>query len=390
MPAAETGSRARKETGNMARALSRWFAANQRDLPWRREWAGRDSDDQVREQGAGPAADRPVPRRDPYATWISEIMLQQTQVATVMEYYRRWMARFPDVETLAAAEEKDVLEAWAGLGYYSRARNVLATARKVAADHGGRFPWRREELLGLKGVGEYTAGAIASLAYNLPEPILDGNLVRVFSRLYALDFLPDSKEGKRTYWDLARDWAAAHEPGRVNEGLMELGALVCTPRGPDCGRCPLNGSCKAFAEGIQERLPPARSRKDAVDVEGYAVAAFRGGSRDGQVLLYTPRKPERLAGLLTFPVFPVAGLPELKKAWKGALPGLGEAALRPRPVTVTHSITHHRYRLRIADARMEEDAPSRPLPEGYEWKSVAEVERLLVSSLPRKIWKALK
>jgi A/G-specific adenine glycosylase len=317
-------------------------------------------------------------------------MLQQTQVATVMEYYRRWMARFPDVETLAAAEEKDVLEAWAGLGYYSRARNVLATARKVVADHGGRFPWRRGELLGLKGVGEYTAGAIASLAYNLPEPILDGNLVRVFSRLYALDFLPDSKEGKRTYWDLARDWAAAHEPGWVNEGLMELGALVCTPRGPDCGRCPLNGSCKAFAEGIQERLPPARSRKDAVDVEGYAVAAFRGGARDGQVLLYTPRKPERLAGLLTFPVFPVAGLPELKKAWKGALPGLAAAALRPRPVTVTHSITHHRYRLRIAEARMEENAPSRPLPEGFEWRPVAEIERLLVSSLPRKIWKALK
>nr|MDQ3002906.1 A/G-specific adenine glycosylase [Fibrobacterota bacterium] len=380
-----------------ALALAEWFPANQRDLPWRREWTDGKPGDVLREPDAdSDRKDRrqmlggPAPRRDPYATWISEIMLQQTQVTTVLEYYRKWMTRFPDLETLGAAEEKDVLEAWAGLGYYSRARNVLATARKVVEDHGGSFPWRREDLLDLKGIGEYTAGAIASLAFNLPEPILDGNLIRVFSRLYALNFLPDSKAGKQIYWDLAREWASTRAPGLVNEGLMELGALVCTPRGPDCRRCPLSAWCKAFAGGIQEQLPPARSRKDAVDVAGFAVAVFLGEARDGQVLLYTPRKPERLAGLFTFPVFPVSDLPALIQAWKGALPGLAEAHLRPRAVTVTHNITHHRYRLRIAEARMVSEGHPLPLPEGYEWRPVTEVDRLLVSSLPRKIWKSLK
>ncbi|HKP94254.1 MAG TPA: A/G-specific adenine glycosylase [Fibrobacteria bacterium] len=368
-----------------ARALADWFAANRRDLPWRRELADPDAGTVLREPSDGD----PRPRRDPYGTWISEIMLQQTQVATVVDYYRRWMLRFPDVAALAGAEERDVLEAWAGLGYYSRARNVLATARKVMEEHGGRFPWRREDLLGLKGVGEYTAGAIASLAFNRPEPILDGNLVRVFSRLYGLDFLPDGKEGKRAYWDLARAWAGAHDAALVNEGLMELGALICTPRNPDCARCPLARHCAACGTGGQESFPPARSRKEPVDVAGFAVAAFRAHGKGDEVLLYTPRKPERLAGLATFPVFPVADLPALREAWRAAVPGLPKAALRPRAVTITHSITHHRYRLRIVEARLEAGAPDRKLPEGYAWSPIEEVDRMLVSSLPKKIWKAV-
>lgn len=377
-----------------AKALARWFQANQRDLPWRLALEVPDAGLVVRE-AAHPqvSSDRdalPSPRRDPYRTWISEIMLQQTQVSTVVDYYHRWMERFPDVAALAGAAEKEVLEAWAGLGYYSRARNVLATARKVMEDHGGAFPWRREDLLGLKGVGEYTAGAIASLAFNRPEPILDGNLVRVFSRLYALDFLPDGKEGKKAYWDLSRAWVEAHDAALVNEGLMELGALICTPRNPDCASCPLSAHCAAFKTSAQERFPPARSRKDSVDVAGFAVAAFREGKDGEEVLLYTPRKAERLAGLLTFPLFPVADLPALREAWRAGLPGLPKTALRPRAVTVTHSITHHRYRLRIVEGRVEAGARTRSLPEGYAWAPVAGVERMLVSSLPKKIWKAVR
>jgi A/G-specific adenine glycosylase len=244
-------------------------------------------------------------------------------------------------------------------------------------------------LLELKGVGEYTAGAIASLAFNRPEPILDGNIVRVFSRLNAMDFLPDDKEGKRAYWDLARIWTESHEPALVNEGLMELGALVCTPKSPACGRCPLTRFCKAFSANAQDLFPPARSRKETVDVGGFAVAAFAGSGRDRQVLLYTPRKAERLAGLFTFPVFTVSGLPGLNEAWKSELPGLSKAALSLSGSSVTHSITHHRYRLGIAEARLDKSVLAASLPGAYVWMPVADVDRILVSSLPRKIWKAV-
>lgn len=372
--------------GESARALSAWFMANQRDLPWRKPLASWDSGMPL---SVAESALDAVPRRDPYGTWISEIMLQQTQVATVMDYYRRWMIRFPDIASLAGADEADVLEAWAGLGYYSRARNVLATARRIAAEHGGRFPWRREELLELKGIGEYTAGAIASLAFNRPEPILDGNIVRVFSRLNAMDFLPDDKAGKRAYWDLARTWTESHEPALVNEGLMELGALVCTPKSPACDRCPLTRFCKAFSAKAQDRFPPARSRKETVDVGGFAVIAIAGTGRDERVLLYTPGKAERLSGLFTFPVFPETGLPGLIKAWRSELPGLANAALTLSGSSVSHSITHHRYRLGIAEARLDKPALAAPLPASYAWMPIADMDRVLVSSLPRKIWKAV-
>jgi A/G-specific adenine glycosylase len=389
--AAKAGSQA--NIAKPARALGSWFTANRRELPWRAPWIG---DGMVRERKQGSlVAERPevypypVRLRDPYSTWISEIMLQQTQVATVMDYFQRWMARFPNVQSLAAAAEADVLEAWAGLGYYSRARNLLATARKVVDDHAGVFPWKREELLALKGVGEYTAGAIASLAFNRPEPILDGNIVRVFSRLHALPFLPDSTEGRAAYWSLSRAWADSGQPALVNEGLMELGALVCTPKSPDCPRCPLARFCRAKAEAAQDRFPPARARKDTVEVSGFAVAAFAGTGAQSRVLLYTPKKPERLSGLLTFPFFEAGDLPELRAAWKKLLPGFARTTLRPRPAVVTHSITHHRYRIRIAEARLEPDAVSASLPEGFAWEKVGGLQRTLVSSLPKKIWKAL-
>ncbi|MEO6097220.1 MAG: A/G-specific adenine glycosylase [Fibrobacteria bacterium] len=396
------------EVAEWARALTSWFQANRRELPWRTPWV---EDGAVREpemeygrsgdgdpgkgesvKGRSGKQERgadPIRLRDPYATWISEIMLQQTQVSTVMDYFRRWMARFPDIRTLASAAEADVLEAWAGLGYYSRARNLLATARKIVDGHAGRFPWRREELLALKGVGEYTAGAIASLAFNRPEPILDGNIVRVFSRLYALPFLPDSSEGRSRYWALSRAWAGSGRPALVNEGLMELGALVCAPKSPDCPRCPLAPFCRAHADTSQDRFPPAKLRKGAVVVSGFGVAVVAGAGAQRRVLLYTPRKPERLAGLLTFPFFEAGDLPGLRAAWKSRLPGLAEASLRPLAVTVTHSITHHRYRIHLAEARMDPACLKAPLPEGFTWCKAGELERILVSSLSRKIWKAL-
>jgi A/G-specific adenine glycosylase len=392
-----------------SQALADWFASNRRDLPWRQELensispeasAGAASGVGERATAYGPpfdasspdASSGPAPHRDPYRTWISEIMLQQTQVSTVVDYFNRWMKRFPDVVSLAAAEEGQVMEAWAGLGYYSRARNVLATARQVVGEFGGRFPWKRSELLSLKGIGEYTAGAIASLSFNRPEPILDGNLVRVFSRLYGLGFLPDTREGKAAYWDLARVWVESHEPALINEGLMELGATVCTPKNPDCAACPLSSDCIAFADGAQNRFPPAKPRKEALDINGFVVVAHRGGEGRGddgrEILLYRPRKPELLAGLLTFPVVNVADLAALKAAWARLLPGWETSVLRPRPVTVTHSITHHRIKLRMVETAPVPGKTEMELPEGFLWAPMADMDRLLVSSLPRKIWKS--
>jgi A/G-specific adenine glycosylase len=365
-----------------AEALAAWFSVRQRDLPWRLPFMTAGT-------AVGTVAENGSPRRDPYRVWIAEIMLQQTQVATVVPYFERWMEKFPDVAALAAAAEADVLEAWAGLGYYSRARNILVTARELAA-RGGVFPGTREGLLALKGIGEYTAGAIASLAFDRPEPILDGNLVRVFSRFYGMAFLPDSKTHKAAYWGKAKAWAEAHRPGLVNEGLMELGALICTPRNPACGECPLAAGCAARRDGAQAILPPAKTRRTGVVVEGYAVAAFRNAGSVREILLYTPGKDELLAGLATFPFFAVPDWTSLKAAWKTALPGFSGAALRPRPARVSHGITHHRYRIRLAEADVGEREAAANLPQDYAWVPEERLERALVSSLPRKIWSALR
>ena len=224
--------------------LREWFKKNAAELPWR-------------------PADLDAPR-DPYAVWISETMLQQTQVSTVRDYFIRWMKRFRDVETLAAAEESEVFRYWQGLGYYSRARNILKTARIVAERKD--FPRTRKELEALPGIGAYTAGAILSFAYHEREAILDGNLVRIFSRIYALDFLPTDKKGKRAtlalrqaqgpelrndvraseiYWDYAREIADSPKAYMHNEALMELGRTVCKVKTPDCANCLLHNDCRA-------------------------------------------------------------------------------------------------------------------------------------------------
>ena len=365
--------------GKAAESLVAWFVANRRDLPWRRDSVEELENACIREVPVGV----PTPRRDPYRTWIAEIMLQQTQVAAVVDHFNRWMLRFPELKVLAKAKESEVLEAWAGLGYYSRARNVLATARTVTDELGGRFPWEREELLRLKGIGEYTAGAIASLAFNLPVPILDGNVTRVFSRVHGLDFLPDSLERKQIYWDLARSWAQSHVPASVNEGLMELGALVCLLRGPKCEICPLTRFCRARIEKRQSSLPPAKPKKKVTLIEGFALVISNGE----KILLHRPVKPGFLAGLLTFPIVEASDLPGLRKAWNKKHPDFPLQSVRLKNGTITHSITFRRFRLRITESRIPSSAGGKGLPAEYQWISTGRIDALLVSSLPRKIWK---
>ncbi len=268
--------------------LREWFKKNAAELPWR-------------------PTDLDAPR-DPYAVWISETMLQQTQVSTVRDYFTRWMKRFPDIETLAKASEEEVFKYWQGLGYYSRARNILKAARIILQSSEMRcmdplprntrsrmtskgkvtLPDSRKELEALPGIGAYTAGAILSLAYHQREAILDGNLVRIFSRLYALDFLPtESRDSLKTYWDYARDIADSPKAYMHNEALMELGRTVCKVKSPNCANCPLRSNCQAFRENRTAEFPPNKRhiQKDwhgtvlVIESADHRILAVHGGQK---------------------------------------------------------------------------------------------------------------
>ncbi len=261
----------------LRRCLLAWYDARARDLPWRED-------------------------TDPYRVWVSEVMLQQTRVEAVIPYYLRWMERFPSVERLAAAPEEEVMGAWAGLGYYSRARNLHRAAREVRERHGGVLPSDPEALRALPGVGEYTVGAVGSIAFGLPLPAVDGNVRRVLARL---GDEPDPTPA------VLRRWAVAlvdpERPGDFNQALMELGATVCTPRNPLCGECPVSSACQSRAAGTQAERPVPR-RKGAVRAVAWGVAVLVAGS-GGEARVLLRRRPSEglLGGMWEFPSQEVAG-----------------------------------------------------------------------------------
>ncbi len=262
------------------RALLDWYDLHSRDLPWR----------------IGPAARAAGARPDPYRVWLSEIMLQQTTVAAVRAYYLRFIDRWPTVGALAAAADEDVMAAWAGLGYYARARNLLACARAVAAERDGRFPDTVEELRALPGVGPYTAAAIAAIAFDRPATVVDGNVERVMARLRAMEEpLPDAKPRLAA---LAAELTPERRPGDLAQAMMDLGATVCTPRSPACGICPLIGSCQARAQGLAGELP--RKRRKAAKPVRHGIA-WVGRRRDGLWLLERREERGLLGGMLGWP-----------------------------------------------------------------------------------------
>jgi len=255
-----------------SRRVLQWYAHHQRKLPWRGQ-------------------------ADAYAVWVSEIMLQQTRVETVLAYYQRWMKRFPDIAALAKASEQEVLSAWEGLGYYSRARNLHRAARMVLDEWGGELPQDRTGLRRLPGVGRYTAGAIASIAFGQDAATLDGNIRRVLARVFDVAERADSAHGAAVLWTLAEQHLPQGRAGEYNQALMDLGATVCLPRNPDCLHCPLSGMCQAREGGFQEERPVLKPKPE---VPHYTVTAavLR---RDGKVLL--AKRPSRglLGGLWEFP-----------------------------------------------------------------------------------------
>jgi len=256
----------------MTSRLLEWYAGNARQLPWR---------------GIG----------DPYAIWVSEIMLQQTQIGTVVPYYLRWMEKFPDLAALASASQQEVLAAWEGLGYYSRARNLHRAAQIIMREFNGELPREIHRLMKLPGIGRYTAGAIASIAFGVDAPALDGNIRRVLARLFDVQEPARSPAGERRLWELAAENLPKGKAGAYNQALMDLGATVCTPRQPNCAACPLQQDCQAFRLGIQAERP-VTSSKPPTPHHTVTAAIIE---RDGRILL--ARRPANglLGGLWEFP-----------------------------------------------------------------------------------------
>lgn len=312
-------------------ALVTWYDANARDLPWR----------------VGPDALGRGLRPDPYAVWLSEVMLQQTTVAAVRGYFHRFTSRWPRVEDLAAADDADVMAEWAGLGYYARARNLLKCARVVAFDLAGVFPDTEDGLRALPGIGPYTAAAIASIAFDRPAPVLDGNIERVLSRLFAVtEPLPASK---RQLGTLAARLTPDTRPGCHAQALMDLGATICTPRSPACGICPLMRHCAARQAGIAADLPARSPKKAKPTRQGIVYLARR---RDGAVLLETRPPAGLLGGMLGWP----------GTDWTEAEPTPAppvDADWHDPGLEVRHTFTHFHLRLSLRLAHLDHDATPR-------------------------------
>lgn len=264
----------------MGTELLDWYDIHARDLPWR----------------VGPADRAAGVRPDPYRVWLSEIMLQQTTVAAVKHYFTRFTLLWPDVTALAQAEDSRVMGEWAGLGYYARARNLLKCARAVAADHGGHFPADHDALLGLPGIGPYTAAAISAIAFDLPEVVMDGNVERVMSRLFDIHTpLPAAKPELKAR---AAELTPTDRPGDHAQAVMDLGATICTPKSPACGICPLRTPCLAHARGTAPDLPKKTPKKAKPVRRGYL---YIGQRSDGALLLETRPDKGLLGGMLGFP-----------------------------------------------------------------------------------------
>lgn len=335
-----------------ATALLAWYDAHRRDLPWRA---------------------KPGEAVDPYRVWLSEVMLQQTTVATVRPRFLAWTACWPDFASLAAAREEDVMAAWAGLGYYARARNLVKTARVVAAEHGGRFPQTEAALRALPGLGAYTAAAVAAIAFGERAVVVDANVERVVARLAAIDMpLPAARPAIRAAADAITPDTRA---GDFAQAMMDLGATICTSKKPRCLLCPLRDGCRGFAEGAPERLPVKAAKRARPQRYGTLFWLQRGGD----VLLV--RRPERgvLGGMRALPTGP----------WTDEAPGLAgapvAAAWRTMPEGVAHGFTHFDIDLALAAARADAHHAGANDLDG-EWWPIADLD---AAGLPTLFAKAV-
>lgn len=343
-------------------SLLGWYERHQRDLPWR----GID---------------------DPYAIWVSEIMLQQTSVKTVIPYYQRWLVRFPTVEVLARANLQEVLKVWQGLGYYSRARNLHQAAQIIVEKFAGKFPQEWENVIGLSGIGQTTAGGILSAAFNQPVPILDGNVKRVFSRLVALLSPPEKK--LKYLWRLSEKVLDPVNPRDFNQALMDLGATVCTPKNPSCLLCPWRVYCQAYSLGIQSKLP-MREKSSPIPHKLIGVAVI--WNDQGQVLI-DRRKPEGLlGGLWEFP----GGKVEPGESFEDCIQReikeeLGiEIRVGEYLMTVDHAYTHFKVSLNVYHCYYVSGEPQPLECEEIRWVTVDELTQFPFPKANEKIMAVLQ
>jgi A/G-specific adenine glycosylase len=347
------------------RRLLAWYSRHARDLPWRRS-------------------------RDPYRVWLSEVMLQQTTVAAVKPYFERFLAALPTVEALAAAQEQQVLRLWEGLGYYRRARGLHAAAKKIVGELGGKFPRDLPTLMTLPGIGRYTAGAVASIAFDVRAPILEANTIRLLSRLVGYRDDPAKAAGQRLLWQTAEDLLPRRDVARFNQALMELGSLVCTPTAPRCGACPVVGHCAAFERGLQHRIPAVAKPQATTDVREAAVIVRRNGA----VLMRQCGAGERWAGLWDFPRFAVEAEGPLFVHEELAAKVAAQTGLAVAPNGLLHTLRHGVTRFRITLDCYEAKAVGGRLRSTAErpvkWQRLGDIDALPLSTTGRKLARLIK
>jgi A/G-specific adenine glycosylase len=368
-PADRLSGGQRRTVAALAPRLLRWFAAHARDLPWRRT-------------------------RDPYAIWVSEIMLQQTQVATVIPYWERWLRELPSIESVARADSARIHKLWEGLGYYTRVRNLQRAAQQIVVRHGGRFPPEFADVLALAGIGRYTAGAICSIAFNQPTPLLDGNVIRVLTRLLGLPGDPRQRETNAQLWQLAEALVRAAAEGQrqadgeqracsqLNQALMELGALVCLPRAPRCEQCPAASLCVARAQGQPEAFPRQAPRPVATRKHIFAFVVHRRG----RFLVRQRREGVVNAHLWEFPSVELDHEPATPVSVAATLFGRAPERVESWCV-IQHAITRYRIRLEVFQAHLP---PRTGLADGLAWRTLEQLEALAFSSAHRKIVNRLR
>jgi A/G-specific adenine glycosylase len=345
---------------SIATRLLHWYRLHGRKLPWRGH-------------------------PDPYAVWVSEIMLQQTRVEAVIPYFERWMKRFPTVQVLAKVSEQDVLHSWEGLGYYSRARNLHKAAGIVAREFGGELPRSIVALRRLPGIGRYTAGAIASMAFGLDEPTLDGNLRRVFARLFNVEVPADSTEGEKILWSIAAENLPKGRAGDFNQALMDLGATICLPQKPLCPDCPLREACQAQKMGVQEARPVLKAKLKVPSVVQAAVVILGRG----RVLLAKRPSEGLLGGMWEFPNGRVDGDPA-RGLYKTLKTGYSLRVRAGEPLgTLQHAYTHFRVTVHVFSAELAGDLPENEkrqwAKKNIKWVKLSELEEYPMGKIDRQI-----
>ncbi len=353
-----------KSKTTLRRNLLRWFDANQRDLPWREN-------------------------RTPYRIWVSEIMLQQTQVATVVNYYRRFLERFPTVKELAAAEQSEVLKLWEGLGYYRRARQMHAAAIEVVEQHDGQFPTDFDSVLALPGIGRYTAGAILSISLDQKLPILEGNTIRLYARLLGMKSDPRTSANQKILWEFAESILPSQRAGDFNQALMELGSEVCKPKTWQCAACPIQNICPTFVKGLQAEIP-AKGRKITYEdlyEAALLVSRRRGGQQRWLVRVCGPE--ERWTGLWDFPRYQIdhrqsaATIADSLQETLADRTGL-KAELTVVGKPMRHAVTKYRIRLSCFEASSIKGRLKKQATE-TRWCAIEELRQLPMSVTGRKI-----